>query len=330
MRATVLGAGSWGTALADLLARNGHQVTLWAHESSVVESILRDRQNSVYLPDITLADGVVPTADLAVAVREADLIVSAVPSHVTRGVLARMAGHRPDRLVLACASKGIETDTLKLMSEVCAESAPAAQFVALSGPSFAREVAERQPTAVVAAGPSEAARLVQTAFAAPEFRVYTQSDVIGVEVGGALKNVIAIAAGVLVGLGLGHNPRAALVTRGLAEMGRLGVALGAQAATFAGLAGIGDLILTTGGPLSRNRSLGEALARGQTVEQWRAGHRAVAEGVNTTRAAVELARRHAVEMPITAEVHAILFEGKPPRQAIKDLMERDLKPELTG
>jgi glycerol-3-phosphate dehydrogenase (NAD(P)+) len=192
------------------------------------------------------------------------------------------------------------------------------------------EVAQHQPTAIVAAGPPQAARLVQAACAAPDFRVYTQSDVIGVEVGGSLKNVIAIAAGVLVGLGLGHNPRAALITRGLAEISRLGVALGAQQATFAGLAGMGDLILTTGGALSRNRSLGEALARGETAAEWHAAHRAVAEGVNTTLGAVALARRHQVEMPITSQVHAILFEGKPARRAVVDLMERDLKAELPG
>lgn len=330
MRVGVLGAGAWGTALADLLARNGHAVTLWGHQAAVVDSIARLGENPLYLPGIRLAPGVVPTTDLARAVGGAELLVSAVPSHVTRQVLGDAAVHRREPVVLACASKGIETESLKLMREVCAEAMPAAHFVALSGPSFAREVAEHQPTAVVAAGPAEAAALVQAAFAAPDFRVYTQSDVIGVEIGGALKNVIAIAAGVLVGLGLGHNPRAALITRGLAETSRLGVALGAQPATFAGLAGLGDLILTTGGPLSRNRSLGEALARGESAEQWHAGHRAVAEGVNTTRAAVALAARHQVEMPITTEVHAILFQGKPPRQAVRDLMERALKPELTG
>lgn len=329
-RVGVLGAGSWGTALADLLGRNGHAVTLWAHEPTVVEAIARQRENPVYLPGVALSARVTATARLEEAVDGVELLVSAVPSHVTREVLGRAAAVRPEPVVLACASKGIETETLKLMSDVCREAMPQGEFVALSGPSFAREVAERQPTAVVAAGPAEAARRVQAAFSAPEFRVYTQSDVVGVELGGALKNIIAIAAGVLVGLGLGHNPRAALITRGLAEITRLGVALGAQPATFAGLAGIGDLILTTGGPLSRNRSLGEALAGGTTVDAWRASHRAVAEGVNTTRAAVALARRHAVEMPITTEVHAILFEGRPPRQAVRSLMERDLKSESTG
>lgn len=330
MRVGVLGAGSWGTALADLLARNGHEVLLWAHEPAVVDAIRRTRENPLYLPGVVLPGGLTPTTDLGEAVGQAELVVSVVPSHVTRDVLTRAASFRPEPVVLACASKGIETDTLKLMSDVSAEAMPRAEFVALSGPSFAREVAERQPTAVVAAGPVDAARRVQSAFAAPQFRVYTQSDVVGVEVGGALKNVIAIAAGVLVGLGLGHNPRAALITRGLAEISRLGVAMGAVQSTFAGLAGMGDLVLTTGGPLSRNRSLGEALARGETVEHWRATHRAVAEGVNTTLAAVALARRLGVDMPITAEVHAILFGGKPPRRAVQDLMERDLKPESSG
>lgn len=329
-RVGVLGAGSWGTALADLLARNGHQVRLWAHEPEVAEAITRRHENPVFLPGCALAPSLEGTDQASHAVAGAELVVSAVPSHVSRRVLAGLAPHLPDGMVLACASKGIETDTLQLMSDVAAEVLPRACFVALSGPSFALEVHQRQPTAVVAAGPAEAARMVQAVFSAPEFRVYTQTDVIGVEVGGALKNVIAIAAGVLVGLGLGNNPRAALVTRGLAEIARLGVALGAQQATFAGLAGMGDLILTTCGALSRNRSLGEALARGETLDHWQATHRAVAEGVNTTRAALALAARHQVEMPITAQVHALLFEGKSPRRAISDLMERDLKPELAG
>ncbi len=329
-RVGVLGAGSWGTALADLLARNGHQVRLWAHEAEVAAAITERHENPVFLPGCALAPGLEATDRFEDAVGQADLVLSAVPSHVSRQVLARLAPLVPDGMILACASKGIETDTLQLMSDVAAEVLPASRFVALSGPSFALEVHARQPTAVVAAGPEAAAREVQRVFAAPEFRVYTQDDVIGVEVGGALKNVIAIAAGVLVGLGLGNNPRAALVTRGLAEIARLGVALGGQHGTFAGLAGMGDLVLTTYGALSRNRSLGEALARGESLAHWQATHRAVAEGVNTTRAAMALAGRHGVEMPITQQVHALLFEGKPPRQAITDLMERDLKPELAG
>lgn len=330
MRIAVLGAGSWGTALANLLAANHHEVVLWSHEPRVAEAVKRHHENPDYLPGCSLDPNLDATADLAAAVDQAAMLVSAVPSHVTRAVLGQVHAIGATPEVLACASKGIETDTLKLMSEVSGEALPSVRFVALSGPSFAQEVAAGEPTAIVAAGEPGPAKRVQDAFATPRFRVYTQTDVVGVEVGGALKNVIAIAAGVLVGLGMGHNPRAALVTRGLAEMTRLGVALGGRPATFAGLAGIGDLVLTTGGPLSRNRSLGEALARGEGVADWQASHRAVAEGVNTTRAALALAARHGVELPITAEVHALLFEGKSPRRAVRDLMERDLKPELAG
>lgn len=330
MRIGVLGAGSWGTALADLLARNGHQVVLWAHEARVAAGIQGGHVNDDYLPGFRLDPGLAATTDMAAAVGASSLVVSAVPSHVSREVLSRVQQLGARIEVLACASKGIETESLKLMSEVCSEAMPGVSFVALSGPSFAQEVVAGEPTAVVAAGAEGPARLVQEAFSTPRFRVYTQPDVVGVEIGGALKNVIAIAAGVLVGLGMGHNPRAALVTRGLAEMARLGVALGGRQSTFAGLAGMGDLVLTTGGSLSRNRSLGEALARGESLAEWQASHRTVAEGVNTTRAAMALAARHGVELPITSEVHALLFEGKPPRRAVSDLMERDLKPELAG
>lgn len=326
----VLGAGSWGTALADLLARHGHAVTLWAHEEDVARAIRETRENATFLPGCRLAPSLRATTDLDAALDGARLLVSAVPSHVTRQVLGAVAARGIAPVTLACATKGIEIDTLKLMSDVAAEVVPAARFVALSGPSFAREVAEGQPTAVVAAGAPGPAQEVQEAFAGPQFRVYTSEDVIGVEVGGAMKNVIAIAAGVLAGLGMGHNPRAALLTRGLAEIARLGVALGARPGTFAGLAGMGDLILTASGPLSRNRSLGEALAAGVTLAGWMASHRSVAEGVNTTRAGLALAARHQVELPITAEVHALLFEAKPARQAVQDLMERTPKPEVSG
>lgn len=326
----VLGAGSWGTALADLLARNGHAVTVWAHEREVADSINTRHENPVFLPGCALAPGLRATAGLEEATAGASMVLSAVPSHASREVLERVRTLLPEGITLACATKGIETGTLMLMSEVAHDVLPGSPFVALSGPSFALEVHQHQPTAVVAAGPPAAAREVQRAFASPTFRVYTQEDVIGVEVGGSLKNVIAIAAGVLEGLGLGHNPRAALITRGLAEITRLGVALGAQPGTFAGLAGMGDLILTTCGHLSRNRSLGESLARGRSLTEWVATHRNVAEGVNTTRAALALAARHGVEMPITREVHALLFEGKAPGQAVADLMERDLKAEVDG
>lgn len=330
MRIGVVGAGSWGTALADLLTRNGHQVRLWAREPEVAEAIERRHENEIFLPGCALAPTLRATTRLEEAVEGTELVLFAVPSHAARVMFAELAGLLPRGMVVACATKGIETGTLQLMSDVAAATIPEARFVALSGPSFAIEVHQGQPTAVVAAGPSEAAGLVQSALSSRSFRVYTHTDVIGVEVGGALKNVIAIAAGVLEGLGMGHNPRAALITRGLAEMARLGVALGGRQATFAGLAGMGDLILTTCGSLSRNRSLGEALARGVSLAEWQATHRTVAEGVNTTRGAVELADRTGVELPITAEVHALLFAGKAPQQAVRDLMERDLKPELEG
>lgn len=330
LRIGVTGAGSWGTALADLLARSGHEVRLWAHEAVVATDIMAHRENSVFLPGCALAEGLIATHSLADALDGAQMVLSAVPSHASREVFGRIRPLLAEGTILACATKGIETGTLKLMSDLGTELLPGHPFVALSGPSFALEVHQGQPTAVVAAGEPGAARQVQEAFATPRFRVYTQDDLIGVEVGGSLKNVIAIAAGVLEGLGMGHNPRAALITRGLAEITRLGIALGGRRSTFAGLAGIGDLILTTSGGLSRNRSLGEALARGETLAGWQGSHRNVAEGVNTTRAAVALAGRHQLELPIAQEVHALLFEGKAPRQAVADLMERDLKPELDG
>lgn len=330
LRIGVAGAGSWGTALADLLARAGHEVTLWAHEEEVATAITQRRENPVFLPGCSLAEGLTATTSLSAALTGVELVLSAVPSHATREVFGMMQPLVSEGTVLACATKGIETGTLKLMSDLGAELLPGRPFVALSGPSFALEVHQGQPTAVVAAGGAVAARRVQEVFSTPRFRVYTQDDLIGVEVGGSLKNVIAIAAGVLEGLGMGHNPRAALITRGLAEITRLGVAMGGRRVTFSGLAGIGDLILTTSGGLSRNRSLGEALARGETLPGWQGSHRNVAEGVNTTRAAVALAARHDLEMPIAREVHAILFEGKSPPQAVADLMERDLKPELDG
>lgn len=324
-RIGVLGAGSWGTTLADLLAREGHEVRIWAWESAVVEQINREHVNGLFLDGCMLVPGLVALDDPAAAVRDAELVVSAAPSHAVRQVLGRAADAIGDGTPLVSATKGLETDTLQRMSEVAAAVVPAARFVALSGPSFAAEVYAGQPTAVVAASTdSDTAEIVQQAFSTARFRVYTGSDVVGVELGGGLKNVMAIAAGILEGLGLGHNPRAALITRGLAEMTRLGLALGADAQTFAGLAGMGDLVLTATGQLSRNRTLGVALGQGATLDAYAATHRTVAEGVNTTRAALALADRTGVEMPIAAQVAAVLFEQKDPRQAIADLMERAL------
>jgi glycerol-3-phosphate dehydrogenase (NAD(P)+) len=324
----VLGGGSWGTTLADLLARRGHAVRLWAHEPEVVAAINDRHENPVFLPGCELAHSVVAIPDAATAARGAEVIVTVAPSHVLRRVVEQARPGIGPRALVVSATKGIEPTSLKLMSAVLEEVLPAHPVTAISGPSFALEVFQQQPTAVVAASRDEAtARAVQGVFATPRFRVYSSADVIGVELAGALKNVIAIAAGILEGLGLGNNPRAALITRGLAEMTRLGVAMGADPLTFAGLAGMGDLILTTTGTLSRNRSLGVALARGQTLADYTAAHRTVAEGVNTARGALALAEQVGTELPICAQVSSILFEDKPPRQAVEALMERTLKSE---
>ncbi len=327
-RIGVLGAGSWGTALADLLARKGHSVRIWAREAEVVASINREHENQLFLTGHGLAPSLAAEADAARVVAGADVVVSASPSHAVRRVIGDVASTiRPGTLIVS-ATKGIEDDSLARMSEVIGSVIPGARVTVLSGPSFASEVAASQPTAVVAAShDATAAAEAQELFSTPVFRVYTNADVTGVELGGSLKNVIAIAAGTLEGLGLGHNPRAALLTRGLAEITRLGVALGAEPATFAGLAGMGDLILTATGALSRNRALGMALARGESFEAWQAHHRTVAEGANTSRAAARLAQRAGVEMPIADEVRAVLFEGKAARDSVRDLMERELKAE---
>lgn len=327
-RVAVLGAGSWGTTLADLLARKGVAVTLWAYEPEVVESVNRDRVNALYLPGAALDARLAATADAAGAVAAADLVVAVSPSHATRAVFGQVAAALRPGTIVASATKGLETDTLLPMSAVAAAALGPHRFVVLSGPSFAQEVAAGQPTAVVAASADPgAARAVQDLFATPTFRVYSNADVLGTELAGSLKNTIAIAAGILEGLGLGHNPRAALVTRGLAEMTRLGTAMGADPRTFAGLAGMGDLVLTTCGGLSRNRTLGVAIGRGVPLAQYQREHRTVAEGVNTARAAVRLGARHGVELPIAEQVAQVLFDGKPARQAVAELMERTLKAE---
>jgi glycerol-3-phosphate dehydrogenase (NAD(P)+) len=327
----VLGAGSWGTALADLLARKEHEVRLWSYEPEVATAINATHENPVYLAGAALHHGVVANHDLPACLAGAEAICSAAPSHATRAVWREAAPHVSPGTTLVCATKGIESDTLQFMNEIAAEALPQAVFVALSGPSFALEVHHQQPTAVVAASSdADAMARAQQLFSTQSFRVYSNSDVIGVELGGSLKNTMAIAAGILEGLGLGHNPRAALLTRGLAEISRLGVALGARIDTFAGLAGMGDLILTCTGDLSRNRQLGVALAHGVTLAEYRATHRTVAEGVNTALAASRLASRHQVELPITRQVAAILFEGAAPRDCIQTLMERTLKAELWG
>jgi glycerol-3-phosphate dehydrogenase (NAD(P)+) len=329
-RVAVIGAGAWGTTLADLLARKGLAVTIWAFEPEVVQGINRDHVNAMFLPDAPLAPAVLATGDIAAAVRQAEVVVCAAPSHAVRGVMTvaatAVSGTAP---LVVCVSKGLEPEAQERLSCVLARVFGHATPVAvLSGPSFAREVYERQPTAVVAAaGDHDVAQRVQTLFSTGSFRVYSHTDVVGVELGGALKNVIALATGIAEGLGLGYNPRAALITRGLAELTRLGVAMGADPLTFAGLAGLGDLVLTATGALSRNRTLGVELGQGRRLEEILASRKTVAEGVTTARTAVALGERHGVELPIAREVSAILFAGKTPRQAIADLMERAPKPE---
>jgi glycerol-3-phosphate dehydrogenase (NAD(P)+) len=328
-KVAVLGAGSWGTALADLLVRKNCDVLLWAFEPDVAEAINRTHRNPLYASGAALPPSLRATTDAGEAVRGREVVVSVSPSQLVRGVLTPLRGLVEPRAVIVGASKGIETETLQTMSQVVADALPGRPYVILSGPSFAEEVLQRQPTAVVAASREAAASArVQQLFSAGSFRVYTSGDVIGTELAGSLKNVIAIAAGMLDGLGLGNNPRAALITRGLAEITRLGTALGADPRTFAGLAGIGDLVLTTCGTLSRNRSLGVALGRGQTLAEFQTGSRYVVEGVDTARAAVRMAQRASVEMPISTKVAECLFEAKPVRQAMAELMERTLKPEL--
>jgi glycerol-3-phosphate dehydrogenase (NAD(P)+) len=324
----VIGAGAWGTALADLIARNGERTTLWARETDVVDDVNTHHANSRFLAGAALAPSLTATSDIEAAVRGAATITFVAPSHVLRAVIRSTAHVVRDDAILIVATKGIERESFALMTDVVAEELPGRSVVALSGPSFAAEVALRQPTAVVAASRDAAAALrAQQLFSSPEFRVYTQRDVIGVELGGALKNVMAVATGVLDGLGLGFNPRAALITRGLAEMTRLGVALGAEASTFAGLAGMGDLVLTCTGSLSRNRTVGVEIGQGRPVAEVLAARETIAEGVITTQSAHALAVSRGVEMPIVRTMHRILFEAMPPRDAIAELMARALRAE---
>ena len=330
-RVAVIGAGSWGTALAAVLAKKGHDVHLWAFEAEVAEQITQGQENTLYLSGVDLPENLRSTADLESALEGAEVVVSVSPAQVVGSVMAEAAPHIADDALVLSASKGIETTTLRRMDEVISEvlsPAQMARFTVLSGPSFALEVAKEIPTAVVAASDnSDAALAAQDLFQTEYFRVYTGSDVIGVELGGALKNVIALGAGVAAGLGGGLNTLAALITRGLAEMRRLGVAMGARAATFSGLAGMGDLVLTCTGTLSRNRTVGYRLGQGESLEDILAERSAVAEGVATSHAVHDLAARYGVEMPIAEEVFGILTLGTDPEQALKNLMQRDPKPE---
>jgi len=324
VKVTVLGAGAWGTALARLLQQSGVEATLWGHDPAHVEEIRRTGQNERYLPGIKVPRQIKLETNLA-NVANGDCIVVAVPSKAFREVtksLKEFSG------TIVSVTKGIEYDTGLSMCGVLAQTAPRAKHAALSGPTFAIEVASGIPTAIVAASEDSAtAAAVQKIFSSPTFRVYTTTDLLGVELGGALKNVIAIAAGVADGLGFGDNSKAALVTRAIAEIRRLGVACGAQADTFTGLSGLGDLMVTCFSKLSRNRAFGERCGRGEKPAEVAASMEAIAEGYPTARSAHQLARRHDVSTPIIAEVYAMLYEGKDVRQGVRDLMSRDLKAE---
>ena len=335
-RIAIIGGGAWGTGLAIVLGRKGtHQVRLWAYERDVCDSINGNRVNERFLPGRRVPDSVSASSDLATVVEAAEIVVSVMPSQHCRELFARLRSHLSRKCLIVSATKGLEEGSLLRMSEVIADALKRDDDLppaigALSGPSFAQEVARGDPTAItIASRDPELLRIVQQEFSDSSFRVYTNSDVVGVELGGALKNIIAIAAGVCDGLGLGHNSVAALITRGLAEMTRLVVACGGRAETMAGLAGLGDLVLTCTGGLSRNRSVGVELGRGKKLPEIIAGmHGMVAEGVFTTMAAVGLAQSRGVEMPITEQMHAILHEGKSPKEAIQDLMARTGKSEV--
>jgi len=323
----VLGSGSWGTALAVHLARTGHDVRLWARDATLAAAMASGRENRSYLPGIALPEVLKPTGEVARAVDGAAFVVMAVPSHGLRDVARAARPHLPRACTVVSAVKGLEEGSLLRMSEVLrAEIADLGEVVVLSGPSFAVEVARELPTAVVAAGESPAVvEAVMAHFRSPALRLYGSSDVIGVELGGSLKNIIAIAAGVVEGLGLGHNALAALMTRGLAELSRLAVALGAQRETLAGLAGLGDLVLTCTGDLSRNRRVGIELAKGRTLTEILASTRMVAEGVRTTEAALALSRKHGIELPIAQEMSDVLAGRVDPQSAIRNLMGRKQK-----
>ena len=331
MKIGVIGAGSWGTTLANVLAKKGHDVILWAYEQDLVARLSETRINDLYLDGITLSANLSYTHELAEAVEGRQVLVLVSPSQVMRPVLKQLKPYLADDCLLVSAAKGIENNTLKTMSEVLQEvlGADVKQRSAfLSGPSFAREVAEEQPTAVaVAADNLAVASRIQDLFSTEYFRVYTNQDVVGVEIGGAMKNVIALAAGVADGLGFNHNARAALITRGLVEIARLGEALGAQEATFSGLAGMGDLVLTCTGDLSRNRSVGIELGRGRKLDEILNQMRMVAEGVKTTLSAYQLSTKLGVVMPITEQMYQVLYENKDPQQAAADLMMRALTSE---
>lgn len=319
----VLGSGSWGTALAIMLVRYGHQVTIWARRKDAVEQMRATRENKQYLPNIVLPEALQFTDSLEDVMQEAEIILSAVPSKAVRGMMEQISPMVKEGQIIVNVAKGLEQGTLLRLSQVIEETVPQAKICVLSGPSHAEEVAKDIPTTCVAAAKEEAvAKAVQEEFMNPNFRVYTNTDVVGVEIGAAMKNVMALAAGVSDGVGFGDNTKAALMTRGIAEMKRLGMAMGGEAETFAGLSGIGDLIVTCTSMHSRNRRAGILLGKGYTLDQTLAEVKMVVEGVNTAKAALEVAQKYHVELPITQAMNQVLFEGKEVRQAVMDLMTR--------
>lgn len=328
---TIVGGGSWGTALATVLAPRFEQVSLWVYEADLAERMQETSENDIYLPGFVLPATVSVTSSLAESLADADVVLAVTPSHHLRAVFTQAISWLRPEMMFVSATKGIENRTLLRMSEVLEEVIRPSfrpSIAVLSGPTFAREIAAGDPAAVaVASADLELARAIQAIFSGPRFRLYTNDDPVGVELGAALKNVIAIGAGICQGLGLGNNTTAALITRGLVEITRLAVASGAKERTLAGLAGLGDLVLTCTGDLSRNRKVGLELAKGRRLDDIVASMRMVAEGIHTTQAAVDLAHKFRVEMPIVEQMHAILMLGKDPRDGVKDLMERSLKGE---
>jgi glycerol-3-phosphate dehydrogenase (NAD(P)+) len=327
-RIAVIGAGSWGTALAIILAEKGHDISLWVYEEGLVEDINRKRVNTRYHPGIILPENIIASSDIKEVVSNAEYVINAVPTQYTRDVISRLSRFISHNAFIISASKGIEKGTLKTVTEVIKELT-GVDASALSGPSFASEVIQKRPTAVTIATRDEViGERLQRLFNTDYFRVYTNTDVLGVELGGALKNVMAIASGISDGLGLGSNARAALITRGLAEMTRLGVAMGARENTFWGLSGLGDLVLTCTDKLSRNHTVGYRLGTGERLKDILSGMIMVAEGIATAQAAHELSRRYNVEMPIVEQVYKVIYEGRDPMSAVRELMTRSLKAEF--
>ena len=331
MRIGVIGAGSWGTTLANLLAKKGFTTALWVYEEELIPSIATRKENHLYLPGIELDGNIVPTGSLQEACHNKDIILNVTPSQIVRQILQQIREYLSPQAILISASKGIENTTLLTMSEVIREVLSlhdGSRIAVLSGPSFALEVSREIPTAVtIASENQERAQQMQQVFSTPYFRVYTNSDVVGVELGGSLKNVIALAAGISDGLRFGYNTRAALITRGLAEISRLALKMGASPLTLSGLSGLGDLVLTCTGELSRNRTVGMKLGEGVKLDQILKDMKMVAEGIKTTRSTYDLSRKLNVPMPITEQVYNILYQGKDPKEAVTELMTRDLKVE---